>query len=340
MTRELRLEPRTKFKVAKFDPWLGEAVQAEKFQTIYDGIAAIARKMDKANGTRPSSASAFRWFPTFGLPRVSYPMYWRAGPVSQLNRLSTLLSGPLFTSEQHPWPRRTEFAEGKKVESEGYCEPLFQIELELLGKVAGRQIGTGIVQVWMDDWRPMTRLISDRDLKSSDLTPVSPKIIEFFSNGPTDGNVYREWGEDQQTAPWLVSGWQYHSLGRAIHELPTTLDYDLEDLSTGQMQCDIEVDYDGSEADAQNVLDQLKKLESRYRRSNSPGDRKGLMRAGSLFGRFYSVQGYHDDFFENTALTLVDLSDGDTFWWGYGSAQLMTDSGCPGREFCFDWSTS
>jgi len=340
MTRDWRLEPRRRYKVAAIDPWLGAETVAARFQQVYDRIDLIARKLDSANGTKPSKSSVKRWFPTFGLPRSSLPMYWREGPAAELNRLSSMLSGPLYTSDEFPWPRRTQFREGKMVEADGYCEPLFQIELDLLSQIAGINLGSGLVQVWMDGLYGSVRHIDGKSISKRELTPVREGVLSFFSRGRPDGNIYRDWSDEKNTAPWLTSGWQFHSIGRPCHEIPYTLECDLDDLGIGQMQADHEVDYQGSEEEATAALKLLEQTQKRYWRSNSPASRKGLMRAGSLFGKFYSVQGYHDEYFENTALTLVDMSDGDTFWWNYGSAQLITDSGNPGRNFCFDWSTS
>lgn len=65
------------------------------------------------------------------------------------DRRADLLSGPLFTSGNYPWPRL----------NNKWCEPVLQMDLTRLGLLGGRDVGEGLLQVWEASTDGLIRVI-------------------------------------------------------------------------------------------------------------------------------------------------------------------------------------
>jgi predicted DNA-binding WGR domain protein len=88
------------------------------------------------------------------------------------DRCSGMLIGPLFTSEDHPWPTD---ANGKLL------FPILQLELEAMSALKGLPLGNGLVQVWENEPNFVVRVIPRKDIEKSKLTSYS-----------LDGAAYQE----------------------------------------------------------------------------------------------------------------------------------------------------
>jgi hypothetical protein len=95
--------------------------------------------------------------------RVDY----RSGPA---DRRGDLLSGPLYTSERHPWPH----------DGERWCEPIVQLDLTRWGAVGGRDVGQGLLQLWDPHDCGLVRVIPPGDLTDSP-TPPPSEIAEDYA---------------------------------------------------------------------------------------------------------------------------------------------------------------
>lgn len=102
----------------------------------------------------------------------AYPVVSREIKTADVDRMSAMLIGPLFTSDRHPWPRK----------DRRFLEPLIQFDLEWVGNVGNVNLGSGILQLWLDSSRsiesvcPEFRVIPKEDFIPEMLSPI-PKTI-------------------------------------------------------------------------------------------------------------------------------------------------------------------
>lgn len=121
----------------------------------------------------------------------------------KIDRTGTLVSGPFFTSVDHPWP----------VGAQGYLEPLFQLDLRFASDVGGKDLGSGLLQVWMDNRSSFLRQIPESFVSRAVLAPIPLKgewsCIESVSN--TCNWAAAESGEPK----WIEGGHQATGVGPA-----------------------------------------------------------------------------------------------------------------------------
>jgi hypothetical protein len=72
------------------------------------------------------------------------------------DRRGDLLSGPLFTSSDYPWPRC----------GDQWCEPILQIDLARWGERAQRDVGRGLLQLWEPQTYGKIRVIPESALNA------------------------------------------------------------------------------------------------------------------------------------------------------------------------------
>lgn len=137
------------------DPWLG-LVPSDKLTKLYARISDLLDQIDRAEG-KPLR-QGWRYHLAFdSTPRVAFPVAWKEIDSKKIDRCASMLSGPLFTSIEYPWPKLSEWRNGAKVPAEGFCEPILQIDMNLISRVARRNFEPGVVQVWMDDQDSVVR---------------------------------------------------------------------------------------------------------------------------------------------------------------------------------------
>lgn len=323
------------------DPWLG-LNPPDRLAKLYAQISDLLDQIDKAE-TKPSGQSWRHHLAFDRSPRVAVPSVWKEIDVTEIDRCASMLSGPLFTSTKHPWPKLSESRNGDKVQVEGFCEPILQIQMDLLSRVAGQRFKRGLVQVWMDGCDSVVRFIPERDAQADALGPVPADVLDFFSNGaPPDRNIYRDWSEPHAVAPWLRSAFCCDQFCNPFHEYPEALEYFLEDLGWNNLKVsDSELErlnVVASELHHDLLLSDGQPIN--YMTSTERNLSKGIQ-MGTIFGRLRSVQEDTYAFFNCAAVPLIDVSDpSNVFYWGDGTAQLLTSADEPGTQFRFEWSTS
>ncbi|MEW4449523.1 hypothetical protein [Qipengyuania sp. JC766] len=317
----------------KIDPWLGLR-PPERLGELYDQLGDLLDQFDLlARDTDYHDQRRHCGFDV--LPRVAFPMRWHEVPADKINRCESMLSGPLFTSNDFPWPITGQW--------QVPAEPLLQMRTTILEKIWPLGLDDGLVQVWMDDWgTSIVRFVPITNVSPRDLTAPPQLTGEALSKEAYENpNVYREWPDGLSSPPWFLTAFSFVGLDRPLHEFPTVIEYALEDL-----------DYYEAETTGAPI-EKLQELSRKISAQPYSGDifsltshpKKRLdhndLVYGSLFGTFRSVQNSPYEIFESLALPLIDLSDYDKiFDFGYGDAQLLTPLDDPGSVFVFDWSTS
>ena len=127
----------------QLDPWLGLA-PPDKLAKLYTRISDLLDQIDWAEGAPQDEG--WRHHLAFDItPRVAFPMAWRKVDSRKVDRCSSMLSGPPFTSTEYPWPRLSEWNSGEAVPAEGFCETILQIDMALVSRVAGRHFEPGVI---------------------------------------------------------------------------------------------------------------------------------------------------------------------------------------------------
>lgn len=111
----------------------------------------------------------------------AWPLKRKVVPLGRLDRRQPLLGGPLFTSELYPWPKN----------DDGYLQPIAQIDLTLVRRVSGLDLGNGMLQVWADwgAFENVIRAIPMDHIRRAELAPFpcdlkGSKHLEYpFSSG-------------------------------------------------------------------------------------------------------------------------------------------------------------
>ena len=325
-------------------PWLG-IEPTEELRALYDQIANFIDRLDALSALHNCQPNLRSRLGFDILPLVAFPMLWQLAEGDAVDRRRTALSGPLYTSNDFPWPRLSTYAAGKRIEAAGFCEPLFQIETSLISQVSGFDFGDSLIQVWMDDQNAIVRSIPGKIVRDISPSAISEDIRTFFSMGePDDRNTYREWPEGENSAPWLSSGYAFAGLGRPFHEYPDLIDHFLDNL--GGFGIPTNVVTDDAKAEALSLGYRLLALDGVEIKTAMPVVAKSTsndwIASGSLFGRFRSVQEESSDIFvDDLALPIMDVGNHDPlFWWNYGDAQLLVPADEPFSIMAFEWSTS
>ena len=240
-----------------------------------------------------SAAAHLRW---------SYPILCELQTVTPKERLATMFSGPLYTSELHPWPVNKR---GKPF------EPICQIDLTIPSQLSGLMLGDGLLQLWMDGVFGCLRLLPKHEVQISALTPVADSVINHVWNHP---KAMRLHGTND---PWL----QGHCVSAVLDPvltIPQTLvsRFDERPELSGKM---LNAAFDAMESALQ---------------ADSAISR-GAGQFG-FFGNFYNIQ--YDEIDCPEALLLMET--GDVFSWGdCGNAQIFYEFDKGGKvKFSFDWS--
>lgn len=99
-----------------------------------------------------------------------HPIITKQVDASQISRLASMFCGPFFTSEGYPWPH----IDGR------YAEPIVQINLNEIAAIAPIDFGTGMLQLWADEFSTVDffiRIIPRSEIFHENITPV-PECIE------------------------------------------------------------------------------------------------------------------------------------------------------------------
>lgn len=234
--------------------------------------------------------------------RWSYPVRHELRAITESERLTTLFSGPLFTSEIHPWP----------VDKKGNpLEPICQIDLTLPSRLSGLPLGDGLLQLWMDGIYGRLRLISKTDAQLNVLTPVPAKATDYVWPHPKAMRLY------EQSCSW-VEGYAISAVYQPVLTIPDTLVSSFDDKPDFPGKR-LNMAFDAMEAALQD--DDLN--------GQGPGEI-------GFFGNFSNIQ-YRE--IECPEALLIMESGGMFLWGDCGNAQIFYHVDQSGKvEFSFDWS--
>lgn len=285
----------------KLKPFKADAVisASEKLVAAIDTCLSDGRlsiddaEIELLERTR-DAASGLKW---------TYPVKCNFKKLTQMDRVKSLISGPLFTSELHPWPTSDD---GKPL------EPICQLNLTDAGSVAEISLGNGLLQLWMDGISGKLREIPHHDVHLDSLTDVPDEITSFVWESPMADRFYGT------ANPW-THGYVITGVRRRILTIPSRLTSLVEDRSQKFSAKAVE-----------KAFASLEKLrESGGMSAPSPGEL-------SYFGNFNPIQ--YDE--SERPDTLFLMESGDIFTWGdCGNAQIFYHYNPSGKlEFSFDWS--
>jgi hypothetical protein len=249
-----------------------------------------AREIDKFR----EAADHLRW---------SYPLRCKLRKVSAADRLKTMFSGPLYTSDLHPWPL------GKKGQP---LEPICQIDLTIPSRLSSTRLGDGLLQLWMDGFQGHLRIVPKNCVKLTSLTSVSSLIANYVWKHP---KALRLMGK---CTSWN-DGYLVNAIDRPVLTVPDTLVAAIDERPTIRGKL-LNLAFDALEhaLQHQDITDE------------GPGEL-------GLFGNFANIQYREID----RPDTLLIMESGALFTWGNsGNAQIFYRINNDGNvSFSFDWSS-
>lgn len=229
----------------------------------------------------------------------------------QLDRRASLVSGPLYTNVEYPWPT------GPR----GPAEPLFQVDLAWAGGIGGIELGQGLIQVWMDDSEAIVRTVPPESIHSHDPAPATACSAAFGE--PNMRNVYSAEAIGSGRATWMESGHQVIGVGgrrRDVHQaIPRFLESEVVDRADEYHPAIV--------SDAKMALGLLQRADSIIWRQTSTD--------GFLFGNYHPW-----NWDANLAGVLVNFESGETFrFHDEGQGTLLYETDGPNCSFEFSWGT-
>lgn len=235
--------------------------------------------------------------------RWSYPVGCEYRLLEPEDRLISMFSGPLYTSEIHPWPH------DKKGNP---LEPICQIDLAIPSKLGDLALGDSLLQLWMEDSIfGHLRLVPKHQAQLSTLTPVPSTAIKHVWPNPRALRHFRE------SNSW-THGYVMSSVYEPILIVPDTLVRAFDEVPPiSSKRLHLAFDALGLALKDNEIIDQ------------SPGEI-------GIFGNFDTIQYSEIECPE----ALLIMESGSMFMWGdCGNAQIFyAPNKSGGFEFSFDWS--
>lgn len=289
------------------DPTAGEAIishAAKLAGLVEEQMRAFDR--DSAEywylGKLRKQLRAFRW---------SFPLRLRRVPADGFDRTKPMIAGPLFTSDAHPWP----ILDGK------LREPVAQIDLGEVGRLASTDLGEGLLQLWVgpkwDDH--LIRIIPTDALASAAVSPVPECITDDYFGGGPDSPIFsvRAFGSwPSKNSNGIKEAWEIVGTAPKVLSWPTHIKNESDDPDLEQYLRS--PDY--------GIIAQFLALLP----DDSPSP------SHHFLGNFYPVQYTAED----SPPTLLGLESEDPFLWGdHGNAQVWHEIANGGEvSFGFNWS--
>lgn len=149
------------------------------------------------------------------------------------NRLNDIATGLMFTSEKHPWPcgplqLEGEFGGTPKAlgpRNGAPLAPYLQVDLRRLGQSAGRNVGSGVLQIWSEEIYQWLRVIPHREFRENALLPVSEEQLQVFD----DELEFVSWSlDDDDDCAYEMTAWK--DKGIFVENLVRELDISEGDL--------------------------------------------------------------------------------------------------------------
>ena len=163
------------------------------------GIAIIDASRELAKRVSLDAPSATELIQALESFCWAHPISTEKKSITEQSRVMGMFYGPLFTSEQYPWP----------LQGERFFEPVVQFDLDNVGKLEGRNLGSGLLQLWMGSGydEHVIRLIPIEHVCTSQLTPP-PAIVtgEYFEEIVTSSDP-DAWEGDLWRGPFCSGAW-------------------------------------------------------------------------------------------------------------------------------------
>lgn len=118
---------------------------------------------------------------------------------AEVDRTADLVSAPLFTSSDYPWP----MTKGR------LCEPILQINLERFSRKSDREVGSGLLQVWELKTHGMIRIIPPEHIDSALLSEIPSVHADDYSIDFADNNEL-----DDDRPVWFAQPGRIAGFGR------------------------------------------------------------------------------------------------------------------------------
>lgn len=248
----------------------------------------LADRLDACANSGVAGVSDFA--ATLRLISWCYPIETKLVNAEKVDRLSSMFSGPFFTSEKYPWPQN----------DDKYYEPVAQIDLADVNELSAVKFEDGIFQLWVDGFLPdeyVIRIIPREECVSEALSPV-PECIdsEYYDEIERTGDSDLAWP--------------------AIHyikKVPAVYIFEEKFGKNLSWSGDLEgaLSHIVGKIDNSRIVEDLKHFISLFPNDNPSTE-------PHLFGTFSPICYYPTD--ENP--TFLALEGGPCFSWNYGNAQV------------------
>lgn len=230
----------------------------------------------------------------------------------KVNRLGEVIKGPIYTSEEFPWPEASGFP----------MAPLIQLDLRKSSEIGGIELGDGLLQVWMPHEAITTPLFIRMVPRAyTDLSKLTPTVTLPDELEPLQKRGETWSDELERFVPcqsFQITGYE---VGRYTCQMahPIQDNYPAKKLSASVETQQLIRDFD-------------KKLKSFLKN----GPKSFGSNYCHLFGTFVRLQ-----YFANEVpqpLFCFESDDLEFMWGDSGNAQLFYKIDGDGRvEFSFDW---
>lgn len=203
-------------------------------------------------------------------------------------RCEGMVGGSLFSSHEYPWP-----ASGA-----GWAEPILQVSMTHINRMAGEPLGEGLLQLWMQGLDGHIRVIPWDAIRESCLTPEPQERQTTFSRMARVGYPITGY-----SSPYIYA--------------------------SNDMEEDVESYLDGFDI-KKSIQADLKELVSMGKQQRA----SILLRSISFMGSFNSIQYSPGDI----GRTIVALESGPYFGWGdSGNGQIALCADPGESAFRFHW---
>ena len=235
------------------------------------------------------------------------PIFSRCSP-SEIDRLGEVILGPLFSSEEYPWP-----------ESNGQpMIPLVQIDLNNASQLGGINLGSGLLQVFVKVEDKYGQNIYTREIQRSSVVRDNLLPVPVFSD-EIDGFASVAWAQSELKVDKFygdrlciqISG--YSNKRFSLWAYTPFAD---------------EYNFDNIDLNLKSKLEQFDSLVAKYSEEWTPD-------GFHLFGTFRPIQYYPKE----RPRPFFCLESEYGFNFGDGQAQIFYETGKEyGTFFYFDWS--
>lgn len=200
MPNDLTVEPRNETDAAFFRELTGY-IHARIAADAKLGVPSVDLSM-VAGGSCDDAAAFVRQL--LDMHRYVLKATIELKPTAQLDRMGSLVAGPLYTNREFPWPTNDGV----------HLEPILQLDLDWLSAQVGRDVGEGLVQVWMDGHESLIRNLPRHAIAPDQMTP--PPLARHLTESDFSRNVYSWDALSAKRTVWVEAGRQITGIPVAL----------------------------------------------------------------------------------------------------------------------------